>query len=77
MRYNAKPGTRTRLRFCTPPQSFKNILKELDSDFSDAIKLMGFKKVYFFHHAIIAERSRQGVGTGHESSNFAASHYLT
>ena len=22
------------------------------------------------------ERSRQGVGTGHESSNFAASHYL-
>ena len=23
------------------------------------------------------ERSRQGVGTGHESSNFAASHYLT
>ena len=24
-----------------------------------------------------SERSRQGVGTGHESSNFAASHYLT
>ena len=26
---------------------------------------------------ITPERSRQGVGTGHESSNFAASHYLT
>ena len=25
----------------------------------------------------LPERSRQGVGTGHESSNFAASHYLT
>ena len=30
------------------------------------------KKIY-----VKAERSRQGVGAGHESSNFAASHYLT
>ena len=27
--------------------------------------------------SVIPERSRQGVGTGHESSNLAASHYLT
>ena len=26
---------------------------------------------------ILPGSSRQGVGTGHESSNFAASHYLT
>ena len=28
-------------------------------------------------HILRPERSRQGVGAGHESSNFAASHYLT
>ena len=35
-----QPGPRSRLGFCTPPQSFKTIFKELESDFSDAIKLM-------------------------------------
>ena len=29
------------------------------------------------HTQVPPERSRQGVGAGHESSNFAASHYLT
>ena len=28
-------------------------------------------------HMAQPESSRQGVGTGHASSNFAASHYLT
>ena len=38
-----QPGPRPRvgiLEFCAPPQIFKNIFKELESDFSDAIKLM-------------------------------------
>ena len=34
------------LQFCTPPQSSKTISKELESNFSDAIKLMWLKKVY-------------------------------
>ena len=41
-----QPGPRSGLGFCTPPQSFKTIFKELESDFSDAIKLMWLKKVY-------------------------------
>ena len=38
-----QPGPRPRvgiLEFCAPPQILKTIFKELDSDFSDAIKLM-------------------------------------
>ena len=34
------PRTGLRFEFCAPPQSFKYIFKELDSDFSDAIKLI-------------------------------------
>ena len=38
-----QPGPRPRvgiLEFCAPPQIFKTVFKELESDFSDAIKLM-------------------------------------
>ena len=38
-----QPGPSPRvgiLEFCAPPQIFKTIFKELESDFSDAIKLM-------------------------------------
>ena len=43
-------GPRTGLRFWNFALhlSFKTIFKELDSDFSDAIKLMWLKKVYSF-----------------------------
>ena len=44
-----QPGPRPQvdiLEFCAPPQIFKTIFKELESDFSDAIKLMWLKKVY-------------------------------
>ena len=33
--------------------------------------------IYVKLDRVLPERSRQGVGAGHESSNFAASHYLT
>ena len=36
-----------------------------------------FKPLMLKNFSINSESSRQGVGTGHASSNFAASHYLT
>ena len=56
---------------------FHQLFQEKCSGHIDISKIVGAFFGVTGRNGLKAERSRQGVGTGHESSNFAAPHYLT